>query len=179
MKEEMFMKRKNKENKAALWIVIIFVVVLVASIFIQALAGNNNTQNNTNNTTNEEGTTDAGKNDEPSGDWKAALASDEKQLIYLGRPSCSWCNKLRPDLEDLKDRYDASFVYVNVDETSSDDQNTIFKQLDINASDFGTPYLVVIEGGKKVDEQVGYVPEEQLFQFLQKNGIIASDKKYE
>lgn len=172
-------KKRNDSNKAAIWIVIIFVLVLVASIFVQALAGNGSGNNTANNNSTGEEATDAGKNNEPSDDWKSALASDARQLIYLGRPSCSWCNKLRPGLDDLKDRYDASFVYVNVDETSSTDLDTIFKQLDINSDEFGTPYLVVIENGKKVAEQVGYVEESELFKFLQTNDVIDSSAKYE
>jgi predicted bacteriocin transport accessory protein len=164
---------KNKAvKKNILWMIGIGIVVftIVTSIILQNVL-NSEKPSNTGDST--------GTNEDASDDWKAAFESNERQLIYLGRPSCSWCNKLRPELNNMGDKYGVEFVYINTDKTSQDDMNTIFSKLGIDGQKFGTPYLVIIENGKKVAEQVGYVEEETLFKFLQDNDIIDSSEKYE
>jgi predicted bacteriocin transport accessory protein len=165
------MKTKHN-NKKAILIIIPFIAIILVSMTIQSVGSstNENINNQLGNGTN--------NNDEPSDDWVTAHASNDKQIIYLGRPSCSWCNKIRPELDDLKIKYNVDFVYVNVDKTSQDDLNTLFTKLDIKTEEFGTPYLAVIENGKKISEQTGYVPEEKLFKFYQDNGFIDRNQRY-
>lgn len=158
------MKNKtNNRNITAIIVGVAFVALFTISIAIQIIGVSNAKTNNN---------IELNANEEPSDDWSSALKSDEKQLIYLGTPSCSWCNKIRPELDSLKSKYGVDFVYINMSEINEDEKDVIFNQLEINENEFGTPYLVVIENGKKVDEQVGYAPEAQLQVFYQTNGLI-------
>jgi predicted bacteriocin transport accessory protein len=113
-----------------------------------------------------------GSNNDASGDWKAALASNEKQLIYLGSPTCSWCNKIRPSLNNLVGKYNIKSTYINMSDIKQSDQNTIFQKLDLDPNNFGTPALIIIEDGKKIDSQIGYLPEDELYIFFEQNGLI-------
>jgi predicted bacteriocin transport accessory protein len=166
------MKKSNKKNnnnnsKVNLMVGIVIIILLSISIILQVVNGNKS-----NNDT-------AGSNEEASGNWQEALKSEDLELIYIGRPTCSWCNKIRPHLNYLSENYNVSFVYVNMDKTTSSDQTTIFSKLNIDTNNFGTPYLAVVKDGKKIAEQVGFVEEEQLFKFLQDNGLISKSATYE
>lgn len=156
------MKNKRNKNKGKMLLSILVIFVVLIGITLQGINGNNEVNNSVSET----------GNLEQSDDWEKALKSDTKQLIYLGRPTCSWCNKIRPELDNMRNKYGIDFVYINTDETSESDLNFIFEKLEIDADEFGTPYLVVIENSKKIDEQVGYIPEEQLFEFYKKNGLV-------
>lgn len=110
--------------------------------------------------------------------WKDMISSSSKQILYLGRPTCSWCSKFRPGLDNLKEQYNFEYIYVNTDEVSETELNALFDILEINSSEFGTPYTAIVQSGKKIDEQAGYVPENELFKFLQKHGFIEKGAKY-
>jgi predicted bacteriocin transport accessory protein len=162
------MKKSNKKNnnnnsKVNLMVGIVIIILLSISIILQVVNGNKEV---------------AGTNSDASGNWQEALESNDLQLIYLGRPTCGWCNKIRPHLNYLSENYDMPFVYVNMDETTSSDQTTIFNKLNIDTNNFGTPYLAVVKDGKKIAEQVGFVEEEQLFKFLQDNNLISKSATY-
>jgi predicted bacteriocin transport accessory protein len=113
-----------------------------------------------------------------TGEWQKALNSSEKQIIYLGRPSCSWCSKFKPGLDNLSEQYNIEYVYVNTDAVSQSELNQVFDALDIDSKEFGTPYTAIVQNGKKLAEQPGYISEADLFKFLQEYGFIGEDKTY-
>lgn len=159
------MKKNKKQSKNYKVLIgcIAVIILLLGSVLLQTISNKNNT---------------GGSNEDDSGNWQEALTSNDLNLIYLGRPTCDWCNKIRPHLNYMTEKYDLSFIYVNMDKITSSDQTTLFNKLDIDVDKFGTPYLAVIKDGKKVAEQVGFVPEEQLFKFLQDNKLINKDASY-
>lgn len=105
------------------------------------------------------------------------LKSTSNRLIYLGRPTCSYCKLLNPILDDLKTRYNFTDFYLNTDALSSTQLSQTLSKLGVVGSEFGTPYLAIYKNNIKVDEQKGFTDEKGLFDFLQKNQIIASDAK--
>ncbi|MDD3341799.1 MAG: thioredoxin family protein [Bacilli bacterium] len=106
-----------------------------------------------------------------------AFASKENKLVLLGRPTCSYCNLLKPVLDSFAKKYNFSYEYVNTDETGNAKLDTILGKFDIDSNSFGTPYMAVVKDGKKVAEQQGYVEENKLFTFLQDNGFIKKEEK--
>lgn len=96
-------------------------------------------------------------------------------LVYIGRPTCGYCNLLTPSLQDMKTRYGFDYVNVNIDEISENHLNKIVEKLQITK--LGTPYMAIVSNGKVVDVQNGYADYDQTFAFLQENGIIAEDAK--
>jgi thiol-disulfide isomerase/thioredoxin len=141
-------------------------LLIIASIVIQIIGTNNNN------------TSKEASNNDATGDWKSALKSDGYQVFYLGRPSCSWCNKLRPYFNYVVDKYDVTYTYINTDKTTGSSLDEVFEALDIDSDSFGTPYIVIMKDGKKVNEQVGYVEESVLFNFFQDNGVISGNVSY-
>lgn len=99
----------------------------------------------------------------------------ENSLIYIGRPTCGYCNLLNPSMEDMKSRYNFDYVYVNTDDMSSKYLDKILEKLGLTS--VGTPYLAIVSNGKVVDTQNGYADYDQVFDLLQRNNIISKDAK--
>ena len=101
------------------------------------------------------------------------------ELIYLGRPTCSYCQQFSPILEDASDKYEFGYYYLNTDELSTENLTKVLDMLEIDQDGFGTPTLAVVRNGKQDGVQIGYTDAEGLFNFLQTNGIIPEDAVYE
>lgn len=111
-------------------------------------------------------------------EWFKAVKSNEAKIVYMGRPTCSWCSKFKPGLDNLSEQYDIDYVYVNTDEVSETEFNAALEALDVDASTFGTPHTVIVKNGAKIAEQPGYINEAKLFEFLKTNGFIEKDAVY-
>ncbi len=106
-------------------------------------------------------------------EFENAFNSDKNTLVYLGSSTCGYCQLLNPSLEDMKERYEFDYVYIDASEINSSYLNKILKELEI--SSLGTPYLAVVSNGKVVDTQNGYSDYDVTFEFLQENEIIDKD----
>ena len=106
-------------------------------------------------------------------EFKEAMAGEKNTLVYVGRPTCGYCNLLTPSLNEMAERYGFDYIYLNTDELNS---NYISKMMeDLKLTKVSTPYLAVVSNNKIVDTQGGYVDYDELFEFLQDNGIISED----
>ena len=105
--------------------------------------------------------------------------SKGKKVIYVGRSGCGYCQLFVPGLKNLSEKYGFTYDYVDTDLTSDSDLDIWLEKLNVDPSEFGTPTFGVFENGVLKESNVGYVPEEDLFDFLQRNGIISSSEKYE
>ncbi len=100
------------------------------------------------------------------------------QVIFLGRPTCSYCVQFTPVIEALSKDYSFKYEYINTDDISSSGLSKLLDKLGIDESEFGTPYLVIAKDGKILAEQSGYLDREPLFNFLKENSVIGSDQEY-
>ena len=113
------------------------------------------------------------KSEDLYNEFESAFNGENNTLVYLGSSTCNYCQLLNPSLEDMKNRYDFSYVYVDASEISSSYLNKILKKLEL--SRLGTPYMAVVSNGEVVDSQNGYADYDIIFEFLQENNIIAED----
>lgn len=113
------------------------------------------------------------KSEELYNQFESAFNGENNTLVYLGSSTCGYCQLLNPSLEDMKDRYDFDYVYVDASEISSSYLSKILEKLEL--SSLGTPYLAVVSNGKVVDAQNAYSDYDITFEFLQENEIIAED----
>lgn len=100
------------------------------------------------------------------------------QVLFLGRPTCSYCVQFTPVIETLSKDYSFKYEYINTDDLSSSGLSKLLEKLGVDESEFGTPYLVVAKDGKVLAEQSGYLDREPLFQFLQEHSVIEKDQEY-
>lgn len=107
--------------------------------------------------------------------FDSAITNGEKQLILVGRGTCVYCQMFTPLLEYMKEQYGFDYLYVNTDKITQKGLNQVLDKLNINADDFGTPHLSLVENGQVLDEISGYVDEKELLMFLKNNGYAPED----
>lgn len=107
--------------------------------------------------------------------FEVAFNGNENTLVYIGSETCGYCGLLNPSLEDMKERYEFNYTYIDVNDLNSNYMSKIMNKLGLEK--IGTPYLAVVSNGKVVDKQNGYADYDVTFEFLQKNNIINKDAK--
>lgn len=110
-------------------------------------------------------------------DFEKKFNASETTMILLGKESCGYCKAFQPNLDFMKEYYGFEYEYIDVSKLSSSQFNSILDILNIDTSNFGTPYTAIIGGGKVVDSLSGAVEESELLSFLIDNNVIPSDSK--
>lgn len=107
--------------------------------------------------------------------FTSAFNASTKKVVYIGRTGCSYCTLYEPNLEEMSDRYDFEYLYINTTELTSEYIYKIAE--DLNLDSISTPYTAILQNGKIVDEQKGFTDYDVTFEFFQDNGIIKSSEK--
>ena len=113
------------------------------------------------------------KSEEMYNQFEEAYNGSEKKLIYIGSETCGYCQLLNPSLEDMKERYNFDYVYIDVSEINSNYLSKILK--DLGLTSVGTPYLAIVGNSEVIDNQNGYADYDITFEFLQENEIISKE----
>jgi thioredoxin len=93
-------------------------------------------------------------------DFEKLINSDKKVLVDFNATWCGPCRKMGPYLDKMKEEFKGkgiAIVKIDVDENP-----TLSSELKID----GIPHLMLFENGKKVWENVGYLPEEEVRKHL-------------
>lgn len=96
--------------------------------------------------------------------------SKERKIIYYASPTCSWCSLETPILEELAEKYELDYYYVDSSKLSTNQRNEVLKKLD--REKHSTPLTAIVENGKLIDIVVGYVEKNEYVKFLVKNGLL-------
>ena len=106
-----------------------------------------------------------------SSEFVDAFNGDEKQIIYMGRPTCGYCVKFLPNLQKAQEELKYETLYLDVsavDESGVEEIRGLDQFFEENYG--STPIVVIVEKGKVVDYLVGYTDYDTLKEFLEKNG---------
>lgn len=104
------------------------------------------------------------------------IKDDDYNIVYIGRDDCTYCIFFEPEIELLSEELDVDYLYVNTNELKSSHFDKLLKDLEIDESDFGTPYLVITKDGKIIDKNAGYMPEYKLLEYLKEQGVVEEDE---
>ncbi len=77
---------------------------------------------------------------------------------------CGPCRMLAPVYEDVSDKYEDKAVFLKLDVDEEDSESAAMKY-----GITSIPNIIAFKGGKPVDNSVGFVPQERLEQFVEKN----------
>jgi predicted bacteriocin transport accessory protein len=100
------------------------------------------------------------------------IKSSDKQIILIARPTCGYCEKFTPILKQAMEDMNLTINYVNTDNFSSDDWSKFQNSFDYLASnEWGTPLTLIVQNGKIVDKNNGYVELDAIKEFFTKNGL--------
>ncbi|PGT89972.1 thioredoxin family protein [Bacillus thuringiensis] len=89
------------------------------------------------------------------GDFKNVLRAGEKQVVYIGRPTCPNCVVYRPIQDKALKDLDMKITYFNTDEGRKEDAESM-KQVMETLNVEGVPTLALVNNGKV--EELAPVP---------------------
>lgn len=104
---------------------------------------------------------------------------DKRQVIFLGRPTCGYCNLLKPIMDETTNKYNIDYLYINTDWLKEKELDKILKALDIRKKTFTTPRILITEDNKVINQNIGYIDDIELFHFLKNNSLIDKDELFE
>ncbi len=96
----------------------------------------------------------------------------ELSIVYVGRPTCSYCGLLEPILKDVAGQYNLEINYLNTDEFSETEQSKFMASDSYFNEGYGTPLVLLLQNGEIVDMIEGYVEETTIVDFFVTNGVI-------
>lgn len=105
---------------------------------------------------------------------KEAFDSEEAQVVYFGRATCSYCVQFIPVLTQAQEEFGYTTLYVDVSTVDEDAAEEI-KGLDsFLEENYGTtPLTIIVKDGELVEGYVGYAEYEDFSKFLTDNGVEA------
>ena len=109
-------------------------------------------------------------------EFTTLLNGEEASIIYLARPGCTYCQRQEPIVKELISEYNLVFHYLNTDNLTSDEMQSIFsideELFGENGEEFGTPTTLIVKEGKIVDSLIGLTQKESFEEFLHNNELI-------
>ena len=118
---------------------------------------------------------DTGKNGKVMSDFEKYFNSKERTVIYYASSQCAYCELETPILETIAGDYDMDYLYIDSIKLTKKQREEILDKLEIEQS---TPTTVIVEKGKVIDTQVGYVGGKEYVEFFKENGMIPEDAVY-
>lgn len=101
--------------------------------------------------------------------------SEERTVIYYSSSSCPYCELQTPILEVVADDYDIEYYSIDSTLLSNSQRKEVIEKLGI---EHRTPTTVIVEDGKVVATQVGYVDGGTLVSFFKETEIVPEDAVY-
>ena len=101
--------------------------------------------------------------------------SKERTVIYYASSQCGYCKLETPILETIAEDYDMDYLDIDSTKLTKEQREEILDKLEIEQS---TPTTVIVEKGKVIDTQVGYVAGKEYVEFFKNAGVIPEDAIY-
>lgn len=101
--------------------------------------------------------------------------SKDRKVIYYASSTCGYCELQKPILETIAEDYDIEYYSIDSNELSKSQREEVLKKLDI---EHATPTTVIVENGKVVAKNVGYVDGGNLVKFFKENELVPEDAVY-
>ncbi len=150
-------------------IAIIVILVIALAFGVSNIKKDDSKSNNSNETVALE---DAGFKEVTLDEYLDLIKKDEKSIILVARPTCSYCEAFAPILSEAKDDLGLTINYIDTDKFSSDDWTTFNESLDyLSENEWGTPLTLIVQNGEVVDANNGYVELDTIKTFFTDNGL--------
>lgn len=104
-------------------------------------------------------------------DYLNLKAGSNLAIIYIARPTCTFCTKEEPIVKNLVYLYDLQVNYLNTDELDEESFTKLIESDEYFKSGLGTPLILLVKDNKIVDKAPGYHTKSELISFFEKNGF--------
>lgn len=102
--------------------------------------------------------------------------ANEENLILIARPTCGYCTKFIPILEEIIEEYGITVNYFNTDALSETEVSDFYSSSSLFKSDkFGTPTLLLTKNSKIIKYNIGYMEKEATINWLKDAKIITDE----
>lgn len=147
-------------------IILLVILIIGVAVGITYMKGDESTLNET--VTLET----AGFNELSLDEYLTLIEKDEKSIILVARPTCSFCEKFSPILKQAKDDMNLTINYIDTDKFSSEDWTTFQSSLAyLNSEEWGTPLVLIVQNKEVIAENNGYVELDEIKSFFKINGF--------
>ncbi len=156
---------------------IVFVCLLVVFLAIGVSKIDKKSNSSSNKNTEETESSDdelsaAGFNEVSLDEYLSLIKKDEKSIVLIARPTCTYCQKFTPILKQAMEDMKLTINYINTDNLSEDDWSKFSDSLDyLKNNEWGTPTVLIVQNGKSLAENSGYVELETIKKFFTDNGF--------
>ena len=177
-------KKTGTSNVGILIAISLIIILLIVIIALAGSKGKYNTTNTENGGTSSsqtlQGESSSIKDDERKDlktiniDEYLSLkeSNDSYSIIYVARPTCSFCVLQKPIMENVVYRYDITVNYLNTDELSDEDVNKLRDSDEYFEGGWGTPLTLIVRDNKIVDKIEGATVSSNLIELFKKYDII-------
>ena len=177
-------KKTGTSNVGILIAISLIIILLIVIIALAGSKGKYNTTNTENGGTSSsqtlQGESSSIKDDERNDlktiniDEYLSLkeSNDSYSIIYVARPTCSYCVLQKPIMENVVYRYDITVNYLNTDELSDEDVNKLRDSDEYFEGGWGTPLTLIVRDNKIVDKIEGATVSSNLIELFKKYDII-------
>ena len=106
-------------------------------------------------------------------EFDSLINGEEKVIIFVARPTCTYCIQFKPILESVLSSHGLVAYYLDTDTLSEEEMYGLQISNDFMMNnEWGTPTILVFESGSFIAPLSGAVPEEDLINFLKTYGFI-------
>ena len=100
------------------------------------------------------------------------MKEDKYNFMVVGSATCSYCTKFKESINEVSEKYDVNFYYVDLDATSSKDAKRLYATDEVFSGEWGTPQSFIYKNGKKIATIGGYLPTDDLLEKLGEYNVI-------
>ena len=107
------------------------------------------------------------------------MKSETKKIVYIARPTCSFCVKQSPILKRIASKYELEINYLNTEtfydasiQDYTEDGYKLINSAEEYKEGFGTPNTIIVQDGKIVDGIFQYAEANELKDLFERNGFI-------
>lgn len=173
---------KNILNQIKICLIVIAAILLVNTFILIIVNGDSYNDNNTTSTEEETADYDISSFKQVTAtELYEEVKSSNYTVVYIGRPTCSYCVKFLPIMKQAQEEFNFTTLYLDIREVIDFTNNKIADQTaydTISAYDsyvsenFGaTPMVLVFKDGKYVNGTVGYQELSTYESFLTESGL--------
>jgi len=108
--------------------------------------------------------------------YQDLTTSDEESIILIARPTCGYCVKYIPVLEEIVGEYGITINYFNTDALSKEEVSDFYSSSSLfEDKKFGTPTLIVVKNSEIVEYNIGYMEKEETIEWLKGLSLISDE----
>lgn len=104
--------------------------------------------------------------------YQDLIKSEEKSIVLIARPSCGYCTKFIPILEEVVEEYGIVINYFDTDALSKEEVSSFYTSSTLFENNFGTPTLLIIKDNHIINYKGGYMDKNATVKWLKKVKLI-------